>query len=384
MNLIESLDRKSLLTMKLLHYLITKGNYNPILLQGAENEIWLENLDNDYKVVRIVSNHIINDEQLDYDIFKTKRIISKIKQKTFTLKMKVLSVYIDLDEDIKLESTKNIDMINVQDEKDISNYKFVLDSFPDIDKNLEFTEEGLQLFLKITQDINNKNKTDGEKVEEVFKPKVPVVTISLIVINTIIFIITFFICDPKLVFENFALKSSEVIVHNEYYRLITGAFLHADIFHLLFNMYSLYIIGSQMESFQGKPKFIVTYLFSALSASLLSIILNRSYSVGASGAIFGLLGAMLAFGLYYRVYLGGVLKSQIIPLILINLIIGFSSGGTIDNYAHIGGLIGGILITNALGVKYKSTTFDRVNGTIVSLLYIIILVVISLTLVKFS
>ena len=382
--MIESLDRKNLLTMKLLHYLITNQNYNPIILQGAENEIWLENLDSDYKVVRIVSNHIINDEQLTYDVFKTKRILSKIKQKTFSMKMKVLSVYIDVDDDIKLESTKNIDMIKVQDEKDISNYKFVLDSFPEIDKKLEFSEEGLQLFLKITQDINNKNKTDGEKVEEVFKPKKPIITISLIAINTIIFIITFFIGNTNWIFDTFALNSQEVILHNEYYRIFTGAFLHADIFHLLFNMYSLYIIGSQMESFQGKGKYIATYIFSIISASLLSIILNRGNSVGASGAIFGLLGAMLAFGLHYRVYLGGVVKSQIIPLIAVNLIIGFASGGMIDNWAHIGGLIGGILITNALGVKYKSTTFDRVNGTIVSLLYIIILVVISLTLVKFS
>ena len=254
--MIESLDRKNLLTMKLLHYLITNQNYNPIILQGAENEIWLENLDSDYKVVRIVSNHIINDEQLTYDVFKTKRILSKIKQKTFSMKMKVLSVYIDVDDDIKLESTKNIDMIKVQDEKDISNYKFVLDSFPEIDKKLEFSEEGLQLFLKITQDINNKNKTDGEKVEEVFKPKKPIITISLIAINTIIFIITFFIGNTNWIFDTFALNSQEVILHNEYYRIFTGAFLHADIFHLLFNMYSLYIIGSQMESFQGKGKYI--------------------------------------------------------------------------------------------------------------------------------
>ena len=91
---------------------------------------------------------------------------------------------------------------------------------------------------------------------------------------------------------------------------------------------------------------------------------------------------MIIFGSYYRVYLGQVVKSQIIPLVIVNLLIGFLSSG-IDNFAHIGGLIGGILITNALGVKYKSKTFDRVNGAIVSLLFVIIMVVISLTLVKF-
>ena len=96
---------------------------------------------------------------------------------------------------------------------------------------------------------------------------------------------------------------------------------------------------------------------------------DTTYSLGASGAIFGLLGSLLYFGYYYRVYLGNTLKSQIIPLILLNLGIGFIGTG-IDNFAHIGGLIGGVLATIAVGVKYKSTTFEKVNGAIVLLIYI--------------
>ena len=380
--MIESLDRKNLLTMKLLHYLITKENYNPIIIQGAENEIWLENLSNDYKVVRIVSNHIINDEQLDFDLFRTKKILSKIKMKTFSMTMKALTVYIDLDEDLKIENTKNVDMISITDEKDIKNYKFVTDSFPDITNNLEFSEEGLQLFLKITSDINSKNRKDSVKVDEIFKPKVPVITIALIVINVLIFIYTFWIADIDYVFNTFAVNGERIIKYGEWYRIFTGGFLHADLIHILVNMYSLFIVGSQIESFQGKAKYTVTYLFAMISGSMLSMILNKGSSVGASGAIFGLLGAMIIFGSYYRVYLGQVVKSQIIPLVVVNLLIGFLSEG-IDNYAHIGGLIGGILITNALGVKYKSRTFDRINGIIVSTIYIIILIVISMTLVKF-
>ena len=64
------LDDKNKIVMKLLHYFITEKNYNPIILQGVENEIWLENLSEDYKVVRIVSGHIHNDEQYDFDKFK--------------------------------------------------------------------------------------------------------------------------------------------------------------------------------------------------------------------------------------------------------------------------------------------------------------------------
>ena len=138
-------------------------------------------------------------------------------------------------------------------------------------------------------------------------------------------------------------------------------------------MYALYIIGMQLESFLGKYKYLAIYLLSGLSGSLLSILFSSNYSVGASGAIFGLMGSLLYFGYHYRVYLDSVVKSQIIPLILINLIIGFSFTG-IDNFAHIGGLVGGILSTMALGVKYKSTKFEMINGTIMYLIYIFFLV----------
>ena len=123
-----------------------------------------------------------------------------------------------------------------------------------------------------------------------------------------------------------------------------------------------------MEGFLGRWKYLGVYLFSALIGSLFSIIFNTIPSVGASGAIFGLLGSLLYFGYHYRVYLGSVIKSQVLPIILINLAIGFMSNGRIDNFAHIGGLVGGILMTMALGVKYKSSTVERINGAIVSII----------------
>ena len=78
---------KDEMVMKLLHYFITEKNYNPVVLHGAQEEIWLENMDNDYKIVRIVSNYIHNNEQLDFDLFKTKRIVNNIKKKTFNFNM---------------------------------------------------------------------------------------------------------------------------------------------------------------------------------------------------------------------------------------------------------------------------------------------------------
>ena len=100
----------------------------------------------------------------------------------------------------------------------------------------------------------------------------------------------------------------------------------------------------------------------------MSALFTDALSVGASGAIFGLLGSLLYFGYHYRLYLGDVLKKQIIPLIAINLLFGFVITG-VDNAAHIGGLIGGYLATMALGIKGKSKKQDMINGTIVLLIY---------------
>lgn len=371
-----SLEKQNEIIMKLLHYFITEKNYNPIILQGAENEIWLENLSSDYKIVRIVSGHIHNNEQLTFDIFKTKRVVKKIKKQTFSLNMNVLSFFTDLGENVHLENVKKNHMyfVNVSDEKDLNKYDFVLKSFPDITKKLVMNEKGMQLYLKITRDINVKNQRTNREVEDVFKEKTPIVTRILVALNIMIYFYMVLTGNSELFTARFALFGPYVQL-GQYYRLFTAAFLHADIFHLLFNCYALYIIGSQVESYLGKFKYIVIYIISIFSSSLLSMLFagGNYFSVGASGAIFGLMGALLYFGYYYRVYLGNVLKSQIIPLIVINLIIGFVAPD-IDNFGHIGGLIGGILATYAVGIKYKTRSFEKINGWILLFIYFAFLI----------
>jgi len=133
------------------------------------------------------------------------------------------------------------------------------------------------------------------------------------------------------------------------------------------------VIGPQIESFLGKVKFIVIYFFSGMMGSLLSMMFSSYASIGASGAIFGLLGSLLYFGYHYRLYLGTVLKSQIIPLILLNLAIGFMVPG-IDNASHIGGLIGGLLSTSCLGIDYKSSKEERMQGLIITTIFTVFLI----------
>jgi rhomboid protease GluP len=369
----DAITKSDEIVMKLLHYFITEKGYNPIVLHGAKDEIWLENLNSDYKIVRIVSNYIHNNEQFDFDLFKTKKIVKKIQKTTFSLNMNALSIFINLGENVNIKETyRNIDIVNLKEFDDIKQYKTVMEVFPDIIKKSKIKEKGMELFFKLTSEINKKNEQEGIKAEEIFKPKKPIITVSLIIINVIVFILMYILgkgSQDAFTLIKFGAFQKDLILGGEYYRLITSAFLHIGIFHLLFNCYALYIIGRQLESFLGKIKFLIIYLVSALCGSLMSMIFPISISAGASGAIFGLLGSLLYFGYNYRVYLGTVLKSQIIPLILINLIFGFMVSG-INNAAHIGGLIGGILITMSLGIKYKSKKSEQINGIVLLSLFL--------------
>ncbi|MDO5393486.1 MAG: rhomboid family intramembrane serine protease [Mycoplasmatota bacterium] len=365
-------DDKNIMVMKLLHYFITEKNYNPIILQGVENEIWLENLNEDYQVVRIVSGYIHNNEQFDFDTFKTKRIMKKIKRKTMSFfNMNVASFFLNLNDNVDLEAanTPNSFCVKVTEESDIKKNEMVAKAFPDLTKKLKFTEKGAELFMKITGDINKHNQEDAKKIEKVFKAKFPMITYCLIALNLIVYFVPYLFGESQGFLLDFCVHGPS-IRYGQYYRLITGTFIHSGLMHLAFNCYSLYIIGSQLESFLGKAKYTVIYFMSALFGSLLSMTFNgNTASVGASGAIFGLMGALLYFGYHYRVYLGNVLKSQIIPLILVNLLLGFIVTG-VDNAAHIGGLIGGALVTMALGVKNKSSWFEELNGWIITLIFL--------------
>ena len=365
------MNEKNTLAMKLLHYFITEKGYTPIILQGAEDEIWLENLDEDYKIVRIVIRYIHNDEQYKFDVFKTNRILKKIRKKTLSFKLNTLSIFLDLGGSVNLDEFKsdNITAVEVHEENEVKKNKLLKSIFPDLSKKLKFSEDGVALFVKVTNDINAHNKKDQEKVADVFSPKKPVVTYALILINVFMFLFPLINGNSEEFYNLFA-SYGPFVKMGDYYRLISAAFMHANIAHLIFNMYALWIIGMQLESFIGKWRYLVVYLFSAISGSLLSVIVTPdAVSVGASGAIFGLLGALLYFGYHYRVYLGTVIKSQIIPLIVINLLLGFMVPG-IDNAAHIGGLIGGALMMIGVGVKYKSSNFERINGLIVSAIYL--------------
>ena len=158
----------------------------------------------------------------------------------------------------------------------------------------------------------------------------------------------------------------------EWWRLVTPIFIHVNLLHLLVNMYSLWMIGPYVEKLYGSAKFVVFWVVTGVAGVVASYLTVRPEmvnglvgsfvfkarddpSAGASGALFGLIGVLFVFGIKFRRELPEGFKrafgTGLLPLILINLFIGFMGRGFIDNAAHLGGLASGAAL--ALVVDYK-------------------------------
>lgn len=180
-----------------------------------------------------------------------------------------------------------------------------------------------------------------------FKDKI--LTLAIIAINIIVFIVMQYKIynsgnTVNEILINLGAKYNPLIENGEVWRLLTCAFLHSGFIHIGCNMYSLYIIGPQINQIYGWYKYLIIYTISCITSSLLSFYMSPyGISVGASGGIFGLMGALLAFAVIERHRIEKRYLSSLLQIIIINLFIGLNIRN-IDNFGHIGGLLGGISI----------------------------------------
>ena len=355
--------------MSLVHYFVTKEGYAPIYVQGVKDEIWLENIDGPYRIIRINSNYIHNEEQYKYDEFKIKNIMRQIKKKTLSFKVNTLNINLNVADRVKVESEKNIDNVFVKDIDEIKKNKEINEIFPNMKNDLYQSKNSLDLLLNVTNDINKKTETDNKKYEKIFSRKKILMTYIIMAICVVMYLITVLMGLNNMNLLLLGANNIELLKHGQIYRLITYGFLHGSIIHLISNMYCLYVIGSQVENNLDKKRFLTVYFISMITGGLLSALFNDGISIGASGAIFGLLGALLYFGFHFRLYLSEALRTRIIPVIVLNLIIGFAVPG-IDVACHIGGLIGGFLSAMMVGIPDIDNKKDKVNGTILLLIFI--------------
>jgi rhomboid protease GluP len=375
------IEKKDDIILKILHYFITEEDYKPVIINGLQNEIWLENMESSLKLIRINTNYIHNSEQLKTDTFKAKTIMKSIKKSTLSLNINLLNLLLDTGDSVRFTdvSEYGIETIKVNKISDFKKNKVVGTFFPGVKEAILNEKMDTREFFRMTEDMNEKTIKNEKKLARIFSPKKPKVTYALIVINIMIFLYTFFYDqngDITMLFANYY----PAIREGEYYRLLSAMFLHANLYHLIFNMYALYVVGPQVEKYYGRMKFLYIYILGGLMGSVFSGVFmdEFTYGIGASGAIFALFGSVAYFTYYYRATLQGLLRSQIVPVILVNLFLGFVLPG-IDVYAHIGGLIGGILISMWIGIGDKNRRVDQINGAIVFISMFLFMLYLTLT-----
>ena len=186
------INDKEVVVMNLVHYFVTEKNYNPVVVHGINDEIWLENMDYEYKIIRIVSRYIHNNEQLDFNKYRGRQIIKKLKMKTLSFKMKMLSIYTDYGDNVTNREDNNDKdtSIFINNINDIEKNPLVLEVFPDIVEKTQHDEKGIELLFKITDDINGTNERKNKKMEKIFSSKKPIVTWIIIALCIIMFFVS--------------------------------------------------------------------------------------------------------------------------------------------------------------------------------------------------
>lgn len=186
----------------------------------------------------------------------------------------------------------------------------------------------------------------------------PRLTMVLLAIIVLVFVPMLVSPDLELLFVSEGALQKGPILLGEWWRLITATFLHGNLLHIALNGYALYMIGMEVEAFYGRGRFAAIYALSGLAGSVASFIFLPPFTpgVGASGAIFGLIGALAVyFGLNRRLFgkMGQAQFWNILFVIVLNMGIGFSGIFPIDNSAHIGGLIAGAAVGFVLCPRYR-------------------------------
>ena len=189
----------------------------------------------------------------------------------------------------------------------------------------------------------------------------PWLTYTLMAVNALVFLAGFLIQELELeLLLRGALMPDLVVSRGEFYRLLTAMFLHGSLGHIFFNVYAMFIIGRNLEPIFGRLRFLLIYFLGGLTGAAASLALGglTTWSVGASGAVFALFAAEGAH-LYQHCRLYPNVRARLqhmLILIVINLVIGFAPGSRIDNWGHIGGMLGGLLLAWRIGPRLARPT----------------------------
>jgi rhomboid protease GluP len=343
----------------LIHHFV-KQHYRIIKLAELQNEIWLESFQHKaVPLIRIVRYDMDWSSWLERDIEYTGRVVEQLQRRHIMRSMETLNIYVSTyppvdDWEFLIAKPLSVGGKNaatlhtiVIHQANVEQSLRKINEMTASDIKLPSFTSGSEVFDEVEQLKHNTLLLAREQLEKerrLFEYGKPFFTYLFIVIQVVMFMFLEWkggSTNTRVLIE-YGAKFNPLIKQGEWWRFFTPVFLHIGFFHLLMNTFALYYLGTTVERLYGSFRFFIIYLFAGFFGTLGSFIFTSSVSAGASGAIFGLFGALLYFGTVYRHLFMRTMGMNILSVIGINLLFGFVVPG-IDNAGHIGGLIGGFL-----------------------------------------
>ncbi|MCF3941773.1 rhomboid family intramembrane serine protease [Oceanobacillus alkalisoli] len=356
--------------------LVKNHQFNLLYLNEKTNEVWLEKYENHSSiVVRLIHKGFDWKNHLKQDIsflFQRVRNVKQVLKKNievynlyFTMHQPV-DTWDILKQPLTAEGKPKVSMRVYyldQEEYEHEAERFEKDLLPSpISYDLELPDETKENNIeKIKYHFVSLLSNKRKEVENIFSFGKPLFSYAFIIINLLYFFYMEWQGDTtsiEMLIQFGAKYNPSMMIDGEWWRLFSSMFIHIGFIHLALNMLAVFYLGTAVEKIFGSSRFIFIYLLAGLGGSIASFAYTTSVSAGASGAIFGLFGAFLYFGIVHKRLFFQTIGSSILLVLAINLVIGLSIEG-IDMAAHVGGLIAGFLAAAIVGMpKNKRPVFQ--------------------------
>ncbi|WP_059171134.1 rhomboid family intramembrane serine protease [Bacillus sp. FJAT-27445] len=370
---------------KLAESFIKRSGYRIVKLFPDENELWLEKKESrQTSIIRLFRSNFDWSNRMIQDIEATAATAAKIRSQLRLRNLGMVNIYVS-------DQPPVDDYTSVLKEPFIYKERFSETAVHTIlFANGTYEKASEKLFQLAGGALGQSTELEGrtpEDIEEakrsalehalkasrqeqaIFTAGKPLLTYFFMAIQVLMFIALELYggsTNPSTLIR-FGAKFNPLILEGEWWRFITPVFLHIGFLHLAMNTLGLYFVGTAVERILGSPRFMFVYLFAGFGGSLASFLFSHELSAGASGAIFGCLGALLYFGMIYPSLFFRTMGHTVFIIIIVNLAFGFSVS-MVDNAGHLGGLAAGFLGAGIVHFPKKKKPLSQFAFTVFSIL----------------
>ncbi|KIL44400.1 rhomboid family intramembrane serine protease [Jeotgalibacillus soli] len=362
------------------HDLIVNKGYRLLKISQSQREMWLEGGEKKQQhVVRLVRVDLDWSNRMQRDIDRIAVLADQVRKQLKKRRLRLENIYFSTYEPVDDYSFRIKEPIQSGQKQQIIIKSYVIEpsnGWESIKPIESFAsspkEEPLREEYRDEEIVMLKKKVLASVVEErererlTFNVASPFFTYVFIALQLFMFYLLETnggSTNPQTLIE-FGAKYNPLIESGDWWRFFTPMVLHIGFLHLLMNTLALFYLGPMIERIFGRSRFLFIYLFSGFTGSLMSFVFTANLSAGASGAIFGCFGALLYFGFSNPKLFFKTMGTNVLVVITINLLFGFTVPG-IDNAGHLGGLAGGFLAAGMIHFPKKKSTIKR-GGFILS------------------